>query len=116
MFSKYAILFSIVCIITTITTFLGSVIGHAIGGQALLAGAILAGISGVYVSCLVAHKLNKLPQKNLRSTFIGGMIGFIAAAIIAVNFLHYPFVVLVSITLIGAGAVLGYYIADNKTT
>src|SRR5437867_1749657 len=115
MFYKYAILFSIVCITTGITIFLGSVIGHVFGKQALFAGAVLAGIAGVYLSCLIAFKLKKLPHKNFKSTFIGGITGFIAAAIIAINFLHYPFVVLVSITLIGAGAVLGYYIADNKT-
>jgi hypothetical protein len=114
MFYKYAILFSIVCITTGITTFLGSVMGHFFGKQALFAGAILAGIAGVYLSCLIPGKLNKLPKENLKSTFIGCLSGFIIAAIIAVNFLHDPFIVFVSITLIGAGAILGYYIADNK--
>jgi hypothetical protein len=114
MFYKYAILFSIVCITTGITTFLGSVVGHFFGKQALFAGAMLAGIAGVYLSCLIAGKLNKLPQENLKSTFIGGISGFIMAAIVAINFLRYPFIVLVNITLIGAGAVLGYYIAENK--
>ncbi len=115
MFSKYAILFFIVCVITTIITFLGSVIGHTIGGRALFAGAILAGIAGVYLSCLVSIKLKKLPRENLKSTFIGGITGFIIAAIISVNFLHYPLIILVSIALIGAGAVLGYYIEENKS-
>ena len=115
MFSKYTILFFIVCAITAIATFLGSVIGHFIGGQALFAGAILTGIAGVYLSCVISIKLKMLPQKNLKATFIGGITGFIAAAIIAVNFLHYPFILFISITLIGAGAVLGYYIASNKT-
>ena len=105
---------AILTILTAITAFLGSVIGHVIGEQALFAGAILAGIAGVYLSCLIASKLNKLPQENFKSTFIGGISGFIMAAIIAVNFLRHPFIVLVSITLIGAGAVLGNYIADNK--
>ena len=115
MFSKYGILFLTVCAITTALTFLGSIIGHLIGGQALFAGAIPGGITGVYISCLVLIKLKKLPAENVKSTFMGGVAGFIIATIISVNFLHYPLILMLSIILIGAGAVLGYYIGGNKS-
>ena len=114
MFYKCLILFFIVCIITGLTTFSGSVIGHVLGQQALFAGAIIGGIAGVFLSCLIAGKIKKLQPVNFKSTFIGGIIGYIIAAIIAVNFLHSALITMGSITLAGVGAVAGYSIRKKN--
>lgn len=82
--------------------------GHAFGQQALFAGAIIGGIVGVFVSCLIAGKIKKLQPVNFRSTFIGGIIGYTIAAIVAVNFLNSALITAGSIALAGLGAVAGY--------
>jgi hypothetical protein len=114
MFYKYLLLFFIVCIITGITTFAGSVIGHLFGQQALFAGAIFGGISGVFLSCLIAIKIKKLQPANFKSTFTGGVLGYTIAAIIAVNSLHSPLITMGSMAFAGAGAVVGYSIRKKN--
>jgi hypothetical protein len=106
MFYRNLILFVIVCILTGLATFVGSVIGHGFGPHALFAGAIIGGIAGVFVSCLIAGKLKKV-EPNFRSTFVGGVIGYTIACIIAVNSLHSASTTAGSIALAGLGAVAG---------
>src|SRR4051812_499303 len=103
MLYRYLILFACVCIITGLTTFAGSVVGHAFGQQLLFAGAITGGIAGVFVSCFIAGKTKKLQPLNFKLTFIGSMIGYIIAAVIAVNSLHSALITVGSMSITGLG-------------
>jgi len=114
MFLKYVILFFCVCIITGLATFAGSLAGHAFSQEALFAGAIIGGIAGVFLSCLVAGKIKKLQPLNFKSTFIGGIIGYAVAAIIAVNSLHSPLITAGSMAIAGLGAIAGYSFGEKN--
>ena len=114
MLYKYLMLFLIVCIITGLATFVGSVVGHAFGQQALFAGAVIGGIAGVFISCLIAGKIKKLQPLNFKSTFIGGIIGYIIAAIIAVNSLHSALITVGSMAIAGLGAIAGYSLGKKN--
>lgn len=114
MFFKYLILFVCVCIITGLATFAGSVAGHAFGQKALFAGAIIGGIAGAFLSCLIAGKIKKLQPLNFKSTFVGTIIGYAIAAIIAINSLHSAFITAGSIALAGLGAIAGYSLGKKK--
>src|SRR5258705_13048158 len=99
MFYKCLFLFLIVCIITGIATFAGSVIGHSFGQQGLLGGAIIGGIAGIFLSCSIVRKIKKLQPVNFISTFIGGIIGYAVSVLIAINFLHSPLITIGSMVL-----------------
>ena len=114
MFYKYLILFLSVCIITGLSTFAGSIIGHAFGQQALFAGAVIGGITGMFLSCFIAGKIKKLQPLSFKSTFIGGIIGYAVAAIIAVNSLHSPLITAGSMAFAGLGAIVGYSLGKKN--
>jgi uncharacterized membrane-anchored protein len=110
----FLLAFCITCIVTGSATFLGSVAGHSIGKNALLVLAIVGGIAGIYISCKIIIRLRGFKPSAFRNMFIGGIIGYLAAAIIAVIFLHYPFIVIASIILPASGVMAGHNIG-NKT-
>lgn len=114
MFYKLLILFLIVCIITGVTTLCGSVIGHFIGQKALFAGAVIGGIAGVFLSCVIAGRIKKLQPFYFKPAFTGAITGYIISAITAVNFLHSAFIAAGSLLFTGLGAAAGYYFYKNK--
>jgi hypothetical protein len=112
---NYMLAFCITCVVTGLATFIGSVAGHSIGNYAVFVLAIIGGVTGVYLSCVIIIRLKNFKHANFRTIFIGGIIGYITAAITAVNFLHYPFIVIGSITLAGFGVIIGYNINNGHS-
>jgi hypothetical protein len=104
---KSLLLFVLTCFLGGVGTFIGSILGHALGKSALFAGAIIGGIVGVVAATMIARSRGILGIKRFWPATIGGILGLILAAIIATNHLDTPVVPLGSILLIGLGAVFG---------
>ena len=104
---KDVLLFIIVCGVDGVCIFLGSVLGHRMGQTGLFAGAVVGGIIGVAAALLLAVLLKLLNRSKYGAAFLGGVAGFIIAAIIAVKNLQGPLIPLVSIAIVGAGAIIG---------
>jgi len=86
---------------------LGSFMGHSISSIGLFAGAIIGGFVGVAAAVWLAARLGLLDHAGYGTTLLGGLIGFILAAVIAVKNLHGPLIPIASVGLIGLGAILG---------
>jgi hypothetical protein len=104
MIVKNVLLFLIVCGVSGVCIFLGSVLGHSLGKVGLFSGAVIGGILGVAVAAWLTVRLGVLDRANLGVTFLGGVVGFIVAAVIAVNNLQGPLIPMASVALIGLGA------------
>ena len=104
---KNLLLFLIVSALDAICILLGSFMGHSIPSIGLFAGAITGGIIGVALGVWLASRLRLLDRASYGATFLGGLIGFILAAVIAVKNLHGPLIPMASVALIGVGAILG---------
>ena len=111
---KNILLFIIVCGFDVVCIFLGSVLGNGVGKSGLFAGAIIGGILGVALSVWLASRFGLLEKASYGSTFVGGVVGFIVAAVIAVNNLHGPVIPLASVSLIGIGAILGEFVSHRR--
>jgi hypothetical protein len=59
------------------------------------------------------HRL--IYRQSYGRTVISGIVGYIVAAVIAVNNLHTPIIPLLSASLIGLGAVVGSLTSRNRT-
>ena len=112
---KNLLLFLIVSALDAICILLGSFMGHSIRSIGLFAGAIIGGIVGVAAAVWLAAHLHLLERASYGATFLGGLIGFVVAAIIAVKNLHGPVIPMASIALIGLGAILGKVISHKRT-
>jgi hypothetical protein len=106
---KDVFIFVLVCGFSGVCIFAGSVLGNSQGKTGLFAGAVVGGFVGVTLGVWLSKRLGLFGEKRTFGALIGGFIGFIIAALIAVNNLHTPFIPLATIALIGAGAVLGKY-------
>jgi hypothetical protein len=104
---KNILLFLIVSGLDAGSILLGSFIGHSISSIGLFAGAIIGGFVGVAAAVWLAARLRLLDDASYGATFLGGLIGFILAALIAVKNLHGPLIPMASVGLIGLGAILG---------
>ena len=104
---KSMLLLVLTCFLGGVGAFLGSVLGHAVGERGLYVGGVIGGIIGVFAATKIAVSRKILGQKRFWGATIGGMLGFILAAMIATNNLSSPVVPLLSILLIGLGAVFG---------
>jgi hypothetical protein len=105
---KYALLFIVVSGLDGLCILLGSIVGNGIfGRRGLFAGAIVGGIVGLVVALLSAVRLGLLDRHSYGVAFIGGVIGFLFAAVIAVNNLRGPIVPVMSTGLVGLGVILG---------
>lgn len=116
---KDVLIFVLVCILSGISIFAGSVIGNSQGRTGLFAGAVAGGFIGVFVAVWLCSRLRLLGAKGSASLvppIAGGSIGFVLAAVIAVNNLHTPFIPLACIGLIGAGVLLGKVIAGRRAS
>jgi len=86
---------------------LGSIVGHAAGQTGLWFGGILGGLAGAVAAAFLSNSLGWIQHAQLRAVAIGGSLGFLAAALIAVNTLSSPVGPVASTALIGLGALLG---------
>lgn len=111
---KHIWLFLLVCGKNGFLTVLGSMLGNAFGKTGLFVGAIVGGIIGIALAGLIARGLRIISQTSYASTVLGGTLGFIIAAMIATNNLHTPVIPILSVTLVGLGAVVGNIIKKEK--
>ena len=111
---KNIALFVIVCGLAGFCILLGSVLGHRLGQVGLFSGAVIGGIVGVAIGVWLAARLRLLNRANFGVTFLGGVVGFIVAAVIAVNNLRGPIIPVASIALIGLGALIGKILGGHK--
>jgi hypothetical protein len=101
------LLLVLTCFLGGLGAFVGSVLGHALGDTGLYVGGVVGGIIGVIAATRIAVSRKILGPKRLWGATIGGILGFVLAAMIATNNLSSPVVPLLSILLIGLGAVFG---------
>jgi hypothetical protein len=114
---KRGMLFLVTTIITVGYAMIGSVIGHFLGAlRGVMLGGLLGGALGVYFSAWVAAQRAWISPVAFYRTLVGGEIGFLLAASIAMNTLSSPIGPLLSSVLIGAGAVIGASIGARKGT
>ncbi len=111
---KNILFFILVCGLDGISIFLGSVLGHFVGNIGLFIGAIVGGILGVGAAIWLAARFRLLDSADYRTTFLGEVIGFIVAAIIAVNNLHGPLIPVASVSFVGIGAILGKRLSSGR--
>jgi hypothetical protein len=111
---KNVLLFLIVSGLDAGFILLGSFMGHTISSIGLFGGAIMGGVVGVAVAVWVAVRFSLLDRASYAATFLGGLIGFIIAAAIAVKNLHGPLIPMASVGLIGLGAILGKAISRKR--
>lgn len=86
---------------------LGSIVGGVFGQKALFVGGFVGGVLFAPVSARLALWRRWIGPTQYWPTAIGAGIGFVAAAVIAVNTLSSPVGPVVSTFLVGAGAVAG---------
>jgi hypothetical protein len=114
MILKNIVLFLIVCGLAGVCIFLGSVLGHSLGNVGLFSGAVIGGIVGVAAAVWLTARLSLLDRANIGVTFLGGVVGFIVAAVIAVNNLRGPLIPMASVALIGLGALIGKMLGHKR--
>lgn len=111
---KNLVLFLIVSALDAIFILLGSFMGHSIRSVGLFAGAIIGGIVGVAAAVWLAARLRLLERASYSATFLGGLIGFVVAAVIAVKNLRGPVIPMAAVGLIGLGALLGKIVSHKR--
>ena len=111
---KNLLLFLIVSALDAFFILLGSFMGHSIRSLGLFAGAIIGGTIGVAAAVWLAARLRLLERASYAATFVGGLIGFVLAAVVAVKNLHGPLIPMASVGLIGLGALLGKIVGHKR--
>lgn len=111
---KDILLFFLVCLLSGICIFVGSVLGNSQGKSGLFAGAVIGGFIGVALAVWLSTLLGLISAQSRTSSLLGGSIGFIVAAVIAVNNLYTPVIPVASVGIIGAGALLGKALAQRR--
>jgi hypothetical protein len=99
--------FIAMCFLGGLGGFIGSVIGAAFGQQALFVGGFVGGIAVALFSARVAVWRRWIARHQYWPTAIGAALGFVAAAMVAVNTLSSPIGPVVSTLLTGTGAFIG---------
>src|SRR2546427_8223227 len=100
-------LFLLSCGMSGLLSVLGSIGGRAFVRTGLFVGAVVGGIVGIALAGLIARRLRLIDHRSYAPTVIGGTIGYVLAAVIAVNNLERPIVPMLSVSLVGLGAVVG---------
>ncbi|HYF31741.1 MAG TPA: hypothetical protein VD993_11540 [Chitinophagaceae bacterium] len=108
-------LFLLICIITGVLIFSGSVLGNGlIPWKGIFVGAILGGIGGILIATVIAAKVQLISRQS-RAYVIGfSLAGFLPAILISLNNLGSPVILVLSTGLVGLGAVLGDYLKNRN--
>ena len=85
----------------------GSILGNAFGERGLFAGAVIGGALATVGAVRLGARFRLLPRDRAPSAAIGGLLGFAAAAFLAVQNLHTPVIPILVTSLPGLGALLG---------
>lgn len=91
----------------------GSVVGHNLGRGGLIVGGLLGGLLSVVGAGFLAHRLGWIRRRQLFSTNVGGVAGFVLACLVALSTLSSPLGLILSSLLIGTGALLGTVVARS---
>lgn len=104
---KNVYLFLVTSFLSGLGGALGSIVGHSAGQTGLWVGGIFGGLLGATGAAFVSKSLGWIQPSQFRGATIGGCLGFLAAAFIAVNTLSSPIGPVASTALAGLGAILG---------
>ena len=102
-----AVLFIVACALGGLGGAVGSMVGHAFGNRGLWAGGILGGILASILVARIAVWRRWIAQSQFWRTALGTGIGFLLASAVAVKTLSSPVGPIMSVLLIGGGALLG---------
>jgi hypothetical protein len=111
---KDVLLFIIVCGVDGVCIFLGSVLGHGVSRAGLFAGAAFGGIFGVAAALFLSARLHLIERAVFGAAFLGGVVGFVIAAVVAVKNLHGPLIPVACVGLVGAGVIIGKVIGQGR--
>jgi hypothetical protein len=100
-------LFVVSCALGGLGGALGSILGHAFGSRGLWIGGVVGGLAAALLTARIAVWRRWVAPNLYWRTAAGAGVGFLAAALVAVNTLSSPVGPVLSTTLIGLGAVLG---------
>ena len=85
----------------------GSIVGAAFGHRALFVGGFLGGLIASPCGAYLAARLHWIRADETKGTALGAALGFLAAAIVAVNTLSSPVGPVLSTLLVGVGGFAG---------
>lgn len=100
-------LFALLVIAGGAGAFAGSVLGNAFGKAGLFAGGVIGGALASAAAAFVAAWLKWIRIDERVPTACGAVVGFLAAALIAVNTLSSPVGPVTSTLLTGIGGLIG---------
>ena len=95
------------CFLGGLGGFLGSVVGAFLGQRGLFVGGLLGGVLIAPLTARMALWRRWIDPPRLWPTTVGAAVGFVAAALVAINTLSTPIGPIFSTALIGAGALVG---------
>jgi hypothetical protein len=93
---------------------LGSIVAHSAGRTGLFVGGAIGGLFGVTIATRLAVWRRWIEPRDYYPTTFGGEIGFVLAALIAVNTLSSPIGPVLSTFLVGIGALAGLRIGARR--
>jgi peptidoglycan/LPS O-acetylase OafA/YrhL len=93
----------------------GSALGAAVAHRFLFAGGISGGLIGCLAGASLARRFRWIPSSATKFAAVGACIGFVAAAVIALNTLHSPLGPILSSPLVGVGGLIGVHLVGHSS-
>ena len=106
--------FATTCVLGGLGGFAGSVVGGFLGHYALFIGGFLGGLLIAPLSAKIAVWRQWIGPAQYWPTTLGAALGFVAAALVAVNTLSTPIGPVFSTTLTGIGALVGSWFTSSR--
>ncbi len=104
---KHALLFVTMCIAGGAGGAAGSIVGRTLGTGGVLLGGFVLGTLFIVGAGWLAERFAWVARPQRRWAVLGGVVGFVLAAIVALSTLSSPVGPLLGTLLIGCGALLG---------
>jgi hypothetical protein len=111
---KSVYLFIASCILAGIGGAVGSILGNGLGGKGLWIGGVIGGLLGATSAALVSRSVGWILPSQVKATAIGAALGFLIAALIAVNTLSSPIGPVLATALVGVGALIGARLSSSR--
>jgi hypothetical protein len=86
---------------------IGSMFGAAAGKRGLFIGGFVGGLIAAPLASYLAARLRWIDPRDVKGTALGAALGFLAAAMIAINTLNSPLGPVLATLLVGAGGIVG---------
>jgi len=106
--------FVTMCVLGGLGGFAGSVVGGFLRPHALFIGGFLGGLLIAPLSARIAVWRRWIGPAQYWPTTLGAALGFVAAALVAVNTLSTPIGPVFSTTLTGIGALVGSWFTSSR--